>query len=50
MNVSAARTQALQGADTVVLVGARLNWIFHFGTNHPGFAEGLQVDTGRYRS
>ena len=46
MNVSAARTQALQGADTVVLVGARLNWIFHFG-QPPRFAEDyklIQVD------
>ena len=46
MNVSAARTQALQGADTVLLVGARLNWIFHFG-QPPRFAEDyklIQVD------
>ncbi|MDP6665218.1 MAG: thiamine pyrophosphate-binding protein [SAR202 cluster bacterium] len=46
MNVSSARTQALQGADTVLLVGARLNWIFHFG-QPPRFAENyklIQVD------
>ena len=46
MNVSAARTQALQGADTILLVGARLNWIFHFG-QPPRFAEDyklIQVD------
>ena len=46
MNVSAARTQALQGADTILLVGARLNWIFHFGQS-PRFAEDyklIQVD------
>ena len=45
-NVSAARTQALQGADVVLLVGARLNWMFHFG-QPPRFAPDfklLQVD------
>ena len=30
-NVASARTEALRGADTVLLVGARLNWILHFG-------------------
>ncbi len=30
-NVIAARSQALQGADVVVLIGGRLNWILHFG-------------------
>eukprot|EP01065_Artemidia_motanka_P022391 TRINITY_DN26586_c0_g1_i1.p1 TRINITY_DN26586_c0_g1~~TRINITY_DN26586_c0_g1_i1.p1 ORF type:complete len:586 (+),score=182.88 TRINITY_DN26586_c0_g1_i1:68-1759(+) len=29
--VGAARSAALAGADVVVLVGARLNWILHFG-------------------
>lgn len=29
--VSAARTFALQNADVVLLIGARLNWILHFG-------------------
>lgn len=29
--VSAARTTALQYADTILLLGARLNWILHFG-------------------
>ena len=46
MNVSSARTQALQGADAILLVGARLNWIFHFG-QPPRFAEDyklIQVD------
>ncbi|MCI0441248.1 MAG: thiamine pyrophosphate-binding protein, partial [Chloroflexi bacterium] len=46
MNVAAARTQALQGADTILMVGARLNWIFHFGAP-PRFAENyklIQVD------
>jgi 2-hydroxyacyl-CoA lyase 1 len=31
LNVSAARSTALAGADVVVLVGARLNWILHYG-------------------
>jgi 2-hydroxyacyl-CoA lyase 1 len=30
-NVQAARTTALGGADVILLVGARLNWILHFG-------------------
>ncbi len=29
--VASARTVALQHADVVVLLGARLNWILHFG-------------------
>ncbi|XP_072431796.1 2-hydroxyacyl-CoA lyase 1 isoform X2 [Chiloscyllium punctatum] len=31
--VSAARSRALQNADVILLLGARLNWILHFG--HP---------------
>ena len=31
LNISAARTTALQNADVVFLIGARLNWILHFG-------------------
>ena len=38
MNVASARTQALQGADSILMVGARFNWIFHFG-QPPRFAE-----------
>lgn len=30
-NTASARSTALQHADVVVLLGARLNWIFHFG-------------------
>lgn len=30
-NVIAARSAALLGADVVVLVGGRMNWILHFG-------------------
>ncbi|XP_028605742.2 2-hydroxyacyl-CoA lyase 1 isoform X1 [Podarcis muralis] len=29
--VAAARSRALQGADVIILLGARLNWILHFG-------------------
>jgi len=31
LNVAAARSTALAGADIVLLFGARLNWILHFG-------------------
>jgi 2-hydroxyacyl-CoA lyase 1 len=31
LNVAAARSTALAGADVVLLLGARLNWILHFG-------------------
>ena len=31
LSVGAARSHALQNADLVVLLGARLNWIMHFG-------------------
>ena len=30
-NVSAARTFALKNADAILLAGARLNWVPHFG-------------------
>ena len=42
MNVSAARTQALKGADTILMVGARFNWIFHFG-QPPRFAPDFKL-------
>ncbi len=41
-NVAAARTQALQGADTILMVGARFNWIFHFG-QPPRFAPSFKL-------
>src|SRR5207249_8675864 len=31
LSVGAARSHALQNADVVLLMGARLNWIMHFG-------------------
>ena len=40
--VSAARTLALQNADVVLLAGARLNWILHFGLP-PRFREDVKV-------
>src|SRR5205823_4859896 len=40
--VSAARTLALQNADVVFLMGARFNWILHFGLE-PRYAKGLKV-------
>ncbi|ORY08198.1 thiamine pyrophosphate enzyme, N-terminal TPP binding domain-domain-containing protein [Clohesyomyces aquaticus] len=45
-NVAAARSAALKGADLVVLLGARLNWILHFG-EEPKWNKGVrfvQVD------
>lgn len=40
--VGAARSYALQNADLIVLLGARLNWILHFGLP-PRFAEGVRL-------
>ena len=40
--VSAARSTALRRADVIVLVGARLNWIFHFGAP-PRFAPDVKI-------
>lgn len=41
-SVAAARTLALQKADVIVLLGARLNWILHFG-RAPRYAEDVKV-------
>jgi len=40
--VSSARSAALAGADTVLLLGARLNWMLHFGTS-PRWREGVKI-------
>lgn len=40
--VAPARTLALQKADVVLLLGARLNWILHFGRS-PRFDENVKV-------
>ena len=45
--VGAARSSALAGADTVLLLGARLNWMLHFG-QPPRWAHG-QTDTNTDR-
>jgi 2-hydroxyacyl-CoA lyase 1 len=42
LSVAAARTLALQQADVIFLMGARLNWIFHFGAA-PRFAKDVKV-------
>ncbi|CCH42522.1 2-hydroxyacyl-CoA lyase 1 [Wickerhamomyces ciferrii] len=46
LNVSSARSKALKSADVIILLGARLNWILHFG-EAPRFKEDaifIQVD------
>ncbi len=42
LSVAPARSYALQNADLVLLLGARLNWIMHFGLP-PRWAEGVRV-------
>ena len=42
LSVAAARTYALQNADLVVLLGARFNWILHFGLP-PRFRPDIRV-------
>ncbi len=42
LSVAAARTYALQNADLIVLLGARLNWILHFG-KPPRFRPDVRV-------
>jgi 2-hydroxyacyl-CoA lyase 1 len=42
LSVAAARTYALQNADLVFLLGARLNWILHFGLP-PRYRDDLRV-------
>ena len=42
LSVGAARSFVLQNADLVFLIGARLNWIMHFGLP-PRFKEGVRV-------
>ena len=41
-SVGAARSLALQEADVIFLMGARLNWIMHFGLP-PRFARGVRI-------
>jgi 2-hydroxyacyl-CoA lyase 1 len=42
LSVGAARTLALKEADVILLLGARLNWIMHFGLP-PRFAEDVRI-------
>src|SRR5262249_56342458 len=42
LSVAAARTLALQNADVIFLMGARFNWIFHFG-QPPRYAKDVKV-------
>jgi 2-hydroxyacyl-CoA lyase 1 len=42
LSAGAARTLALQQADVIFLMGARLNWIFHFGLP-PRYARDVKV-------
>ena len=42
LSVAPARSLALQGADVVFLIGARLNWIMHFGAP-PRFAADVKI-------
>lgn len=42
LSVGAARSHALQEADVILLAGARLNWIMHFGSS-PRFNPGVKV-------
>ncbi len=42
LSVGAARSHALREADVVFLMGARLNWIMHFG-HKPRFSENVRV-------
>lgn len=41
-SVAAARTLALQRADAILLLGARLNWILHFG-REPRFDKDVKI-------
>ncbi|HEY4668500.1 MAG TPA: thiamine pyrophosphate-binding protein, partial [Tepidiformaceae bacterium] len=42
MGMNAARSSALSGADAVLMVGGRFNWIFQFG-RPPRFADGVRI-------
>ncbi|KAI5857729.1 thiamine pyrophosphate enzyme, N-terminal TPP binding domain-containing protein [Tricharina praecox] len=44
LNTSAARSATLKGADFILLIGARVNWILHFGTRFRSGAKIAQVD------
>ncbi|ODQ63801.1 Thiamin diphosphate-binding protein [Nadsonia fulvescens var. elongata DSM 6958] len=41
-NVATARSQALKNADVIILLGARLNWILHYGAS-PRFNDQVKI-------
>ncbi|KAJ2834650.1 hypothetical protein GGI24_000308 [Coemansia furcata] len=43
-NASSARSAALAGADVIVLLGARVNWLLHFGRRFAPTAKLIQID------
>ena len=49
LSAGAARTLALQQADVIFLMGARFNWIFHFGST-AALCEGRQDRPARHRA
>ena len=49
LSVGAARSLALQNADVVFLMGARFNWIMHFGLP-PRFNKNVQGHPARHRA
>ncbi len=44
LNVAAARSQAMRGADVVMVLAARLNWMFQMGQGFAPDAKLIQVD------
>jgi 2-hydroxyacyl-CoA lyase 1 len=42
LNISAARSHALKESDCILLLGARLNWILHFGLP-PRFNKNVKI-------
>ncbi|KAJ2741258.1 hypothetical protein GGI20_005313 [Coemansia sp. BCRC 34301] len=44
LNASRARSAALAGADVIVLLGARVNWLLHFGRRFDPSAALIQID------
>ena len=44
MNLSAARSTLMQGADVVLIVGARLNWMFDFGRRFAQDAKIIHIE------
>ena len=44
MNFSAARSSLMQGADVILVVGARLNWMFDFGRRFAPDAKIIHID------